>query len=276
MNRNRFLCHSISNKTSEYAPRVERNNRYCMQNNRRRIIREPLLTKFRLSWRMIVVNFIVNYNTLKLKWIAEVPLSTWEIRAWISETYNARVSRMRQNVGVALHDMFSGERPMRLGGPSVMIIQKGHRLLRPVPNHPRRLVIRVPKTPQLPVHCFLQNTFSGEIKRCRPVPCRMHPIDQLLSMAVLVVIQTIASVLHVRPKLTNRKSWSRVLHVPANEVASVPLSEVEPPPIKPYQMFQPAHPRDQFALYAIVRVIDVGRGAKIVTSVRCTCSRVKM
>ena len=182
---------------------------------------------------------------------------------------------MRQNVGISLHDMFSGERPMRLRGPGVVIIQEGHRLLRPIPNHPRRLVIRVPKTPQLPVHRFLQNTFSCEIERCRPVPCRVHPIHQLLSMAVLVVVQTIASVVHVRPKLTNRKPWSRVLHIPANEVASITFGEVEPPPIKPYQMFQPAHPRDQLALYAIVRVIDVGRSAKIVTGVRCTCSRVK-
>lgn len=177
---------------------------------------------------------------------------------------------MRQNVRIPLHHMFPRERPMPLRASRIMIIQEGHRFRRPVPNHPRWLAIRVSQSPQLPFHSLLQDAFRGEIKGGGSLTRGVHPVHELLSVAVLVVVHAIVAVVHVGPKLADGEFRFGLADVAAHEVAAVAFREIEPPTVEADLVLHPVHPVNEVGLDDVVGVVDVGGGAEVVASVRGT------
>jgi hypothetical protein len=183
--------------------------------------------------------------------------------------YDAGDPRVREDVGVSLHDLVRRERPQPLRGPGVVVINKRDGLLRHPPDQPSRLAVTVAQAPQLSLHAHLQQALGGEIERHGRPAGRVHPVHQLLPALVLVRRRLAVPVVVQRvPNLRRREARPSVLHVRPRDGGGVALGEVEAPAVEPDVVgLEPAQPVGELPLHARVEVVDVGRSREALAGV---------
>mmetsp|Transcript_2765 Transcript_2765/g.10084 ORF Transcript_2765/g.10084 Transcript_2765/m.10084 type:complete len:341 (+) Transcript_2765:2293-3315(+) len=177
----------------------------------------------------------------------------------------ARHARVRQNVGVALQDLVPRERPVRLRGARVVIVQEGHGARRPETHDARRLALVVLEAPVLRVaHRVLQDALRGEVERLRQATGAVHPVHRALAMRPLVVLKCAMRVAQRVPVLPDGEERVGCFDVAAHKFTAVALGEVEAPAVVAHLMTQVVEPLAQILLHLLVGVIDVGRRREVV------------
>ena len=168
---------------------------------------------------------------------------------------------MGEDVRVPLDHVFGRERPVVLGvAVGVVVVQEGDALLLPPPHHARGLVVLVGQSPVLSVfQRLLQDAFGGHVERVGVLSGAVDPVDDSLSVRVLVVAQIVEVVLHVVPVLADahvdvdiRKVVLHVFGIDAGHKVEAEAPEAD-------VVLHPQHPLDQI-------VFDEGLGVVYVRS----------
>mmetsp|Transcript_5541 Transcript_5541/g.14942 ORF Transcript_5541/g.14942 Transcript_5541/m.14942 type:complete len:221 (+) Transcript_5541:586-1248(+) len=116
---------------------------------------------------------------------------------------DAWCSTVREQVCVSLRQVLPWIRPVVECGSSIVVVQEGHCPRRPQPNDTRRPSLAVRQPPVLAApHCLLQNTFGCEIKSRGHAASVVAPIDSLLPVVVLGVLQHTIRVFAAVPVLS--------------------------------------------------------------------------
>ena len=156
---------------------------------------------------------------------------------------------VREGVRVAHANLVAGERPVRLGGTGIVVIDEGHRAAGPEADDAGRPPFLVHQPPKLrPAASLLENTLGGEVKGGAYAAGGVDPVDDALPVRILVVLQTLAVVEGV-PVLAHGELGHARAGVLARKLAAVPFAEVESNPAKPDVVDEPLDPLAQVLLH---------------------------
>jgi hypothetical protein len=179
-------------------------------------------------------------------------------------TYDAWSSWVREDIGVALHDLVGGEWPRVLRGASVVVVDERDGLLRQPADHPGRLAVAVLHAPQLALDGRLQHALGGEVERRGGAAHRLRPVDELLPVGVLVAGRlAVAVVVEGAPYLGDDEGGGGAVDVHLGDGGGVALGEVEAPAVEAEVGLEPVEPVRELLLHARVEVVDVGRGGEV-------------
>eukprot|EP00958_Prasinococcus_capsulatus_P020825 scaffold2755_cov333-Prasinococcus_capsulatus_cf.AAC.5 len=166
------------------------------------------------------------------------------------------------------NDLVPRERPVRLRGARVVIVQEGHGARRPETHDARRLALVVLEAPVLRVaHRVLQDALRGEVERLRQATGAVHPVHRALAMRPLVVLKCAMRVAQRVPRcgcVPDGEERVGCFDVAAHKFTAVALGEVEAPAVVAHLMTQVVEPLAQILLHLLVGVIDVGRRREVV------------
>ena len=167
-----------------------------------------------------------------------------------------------EDVGVALHDLVTRERPRVLRGARVVVVDERDGLLwaqadqtgRPPLGvlHPRQLAV---------VERGLEDALGGVVERRGGAADGVHPVREDLPVRVLVGARPpVLLVRQVRPYLRHRDVGRRAVDVPAGDGRGVAVGEVEAPAVEADGVaLQPLEPPREVAPDDVVQVVEVRR-----------------
>jgi hypothetical protein len=182
-------------------------------------------------------------------------------------THDGWVPGVREDVGVALHDLVGGERPHVLRGASVVVVDEGDGLGRPPPDQAGRLAVSAAQPPQLAVDGHVEDALGGEVERggrAGLAADAVQPAHQLLPVRVLVVEGlAVAAVGQRGPYLGDGEAGLGAVDVDLGDVGGVALGEVEAPRVEADVRLEPVEPAGELLLDARVQVVDVRRAAEV-------------
>merc|ERR1740117_2889762 len=85
-----------------------------------------------------------------------------------------------------------------------MVVDECHGIFGHPADEPWRLPFLILQPPILTVPaCFLQDSLGRKVKSCGSLVSGVDPIDEQLSMMILVLLQPIVIIGHVTPELAN-------------------------------------------------------------------------
>mmetsp|Transcript_76410 Transcript_76410/g.168813 ORF Transcript_76410/g.168813 Transcript_76410/m.168813 type:complete len:254 (-) Transcript_76410:914-1675(-) len=165
---------------------------------------------------------------------------------------------MGQDVRVANQDLVIWEGPVALGAAGVVVVDEGHSVLRQPADESRRLALAVPQTPELrQTTGLLEDALRGEIEGRGLLSGGVDPVHQLLTMLVLVIAESVAVVVHVRPQLSHCPGGVALAAILSHKLRTVTLHEIKAPSIETHLQTQPAQPDAYGFLHLGVAMINV-------------------
>mmetsp|Transcript_14216 Transcript_14216/g.42249 ORF Transcript_14216/g.42249 Transcript_14216/m.42249 type:complete len:341 (+) Transcript_14216:1031-2053(+) len=153
---------------------------------------------------------------------------------------------------------------MPLGAARVVVVDESHGMLWHPAKQAGGLPVAILQSPVLAIlHGLLQHTLRREIEGGALLISGIDPIDRVLPVPVLVVLQARVVVLHVAPQLPDGPRRRALLAVQAHELCRIALDEIEAPRIEADLELQPPEPNADALLDFFVRVVDVRRGVEL-------------
>mmetsp|Transcript_13890 Transcript_13890/g.22753 ORF Transcript_13890/g.22753 Transcript_13890/m.22753 type:complete len:412 (+) Transcript_13890:150-1385(+) len=173
-------------------------------------------------------------------------------------------ARVRQRVRVPHAHLVGRERPVRLRGARVVIVDEGDGAPGPQADDAGRAALLVHQPPELaPPARLLQDALGGEVKGSADAARLVDPVHDALPVRVLVIFQPLPVVERV-PVLSHRELGHARADVRPRELPAVPFTEVEADPAEPHVVREPADPLADVRLHPRLPVVDIRRAPELV------------
>mmetsp|Transcript_12739 Transcript_12739/g.35834 ORF Transcript_12739/g.35834 Transcript_12739/m.35834 type:complete len:259 (-) Transcript_12739:704-1480(-) len=166
--------------------------------------------------------------------------------------------------------MVTGEGPVVLRATSVVVVNKGHGILRPPADEACGLAIPGKARVFAVGHGILQDALRWEVKGGTGVAGIVQPVAEGLSSGVLGLPEGGTLPMHVGPKLRYVEGlWANCfLQVLFHIFGGISLYKVHAPPSKSNVIVQPVHPVLQGSAELRIVVVEVRGSLKVCSAVR--------